>query len=178
MWILNVLTTTTSCRWRNRNGGVKTAGWWTLRRRSTLHHAVKDERVTVQGPVKKPQMDCMSNRGEEGEGGGGPFAIQPPTLRSLHVWSTTRTALGSFPIINRSSSLCMTTGRWSWRTLMGYAFIHQVDLPSQLTVLRANGCKCAWRFGSLRDSYFAGAAMSTRQRTTISHTLQWHLIKC
>ena len=29
----------------------------------TLHHPVKNKRVTVQGPVKKPQMDCMSHRG-------------------------------------------------------------------------------------------------------------------
>ena len=40
---------------------VKTAAWWTFRRRSTLHHAVK--RVTVQGPVTKPKMDYMSHRG-------------------------------------------------------------------------------------------------------------------
>ena len=32
-------------------------------RRSTLHHAVKNKRLTVQGPVKKPQMDYMSHRG-------------------------------------------------------------------------------------------------------------------
>ena len=49
--------------WRNRNGGVKTAAWRTFRRTSTLHHAVKKERVTVQGPGKKPQMDYMSHRG-------------------------------------------------------------------------------------------------------------------
>ena len=67
MWILEVLTTTTRRRWRNRNGGVKTAAWRTFRRRSTLHHAVKNKRVTVQGPVKKPQMDYMSLGG----GGGG-----------------------------------------------------------------------------------------------------------
>ena len=60
---LNVLTTTTRRRWRNRNGGVKTAAWWTFRRRSTLHHTVKNKRVTVQGPVKKPPMDYMSHKG-------------------------------------------------------------------------------------------------------------------
>ena len=27
VWILHVLTTTTGCRWRIRNGGVKTAAW-------------------------------------------------------------------------------------------------------------------------------------------------------
>ena len=49
--------------WRNRNGGVKTAAWQTFRRRSTLHHAVKNKRITVQGPVKKPQTDYMLYRG-------------------------------------------------------------------------------------------------------------------
>ena len=34
------------------------------RRRPTLHHAVKDKRVTVLGPVKQPEMDFMSHRGE------------------------------------------------------------------------------------------------------------------
>ena len=33
------------------------------RRRPTLHHAVKDKRVTVLGPVKQPEMDSMSHRG-------------------------------------------------------------------------------------------------------------------
>jgi len=28
-----------------------------------LHHAVKNKRVTVQGPVKKLQMDYMSHKG-------------------------------------------------------------------------------------------------------------------
>ena len=46
--------------------GVKTAAWRTSRRRLTLHRAVKNERVTVQGPVKKPPMDCMSHRGGGG----------------------------------------------------------------------------------------------------------------
>ena len=52
--------------WRNRNGGVKTAAWRTFmrrRRRPTLHHAVKDKRVIVLGPVKQPEMDFMSHRG-------------------------------------------------------------------------------------------------------------------
>ena len=34
------------------------------RRRPTLHHAVKDKRVTVLGPVKQPEMDFMSHRGQ------------------------------------------------------------------------------------------------------------------
>ena len=63
MWIPNVLTATTRRRWRNRDGGVKTTDWRTFRSRSTLHHAVKNNRVTVQGPIKKPQMDYMSQRG-------------------------------------------------------------------------------------------------------------------
>ena len=33
------------------------------RRRPTLHHVVKDKRVTVLGPVKQPEMDFMSHRG-------------------------------------------------------------------------------------------------------------------
>ena len=36
------------------------------RRRPTLHHAVKDKRVTVLGPVKQPEMDFMSHRGGRG----------------------------------------------------------------------------------------------------------------
>ena len=36
------------------------------RRRPTLHHAVKDKRVTVLGPVKQPEMDFMSHRGTGG----------------------------------------------------------------------------------------------------------------
>ena len=43
--------------------GSKTAAWLTLRKRSTLHHAVKNKWVTVQDPVRKPQMDYMSHRG-------------------------------------------------------------------------------------------------------------------
>ena len=58
--MLNVLTTTTRRRWRNGNGGVKAAAWRTFGAR---HHAVKNKRVTVQGPVKKPPMDYMSHRG-------------------------------------------------------------------------------------------------------------------
>ena len=47
-----------------------------FRRRSTLHHAVKNKRVTVQDPVKKPQMGYMSQGGRGGgagktSGGGG-----------------------------------------------------------------------------------------------------------
>ena len=41
------------------------------RRRPTLHHAVKDKRVTVLGPVKQPEMDFMSHRGVGGGGRGG-----------------------------------------------------------------------------------------------------------
>ena len=48
-----------------------------FRRRSTLHHAMKNKRVTVQGPVKKPQMDYMSHRGPCG---GGSRAGVPGTL--------------------------------------------------------------------------------------------------
>ena len=33
----------------------------------TLHHAAKDERATVQSPVKKPPKDCMSHRGGGGD---------------------------------------------------------------------------------------------------------------
>ena len=66
VWIFNVLTTATRRRWRKRNGGVKTAAWRTFGRRSTLHHAVKNKRVTVQGPVKKQQPDGMSHRGGGG----------------------------------------------------------------------------------------------------------------
>ena len=46
------------------NGHVpqEEGAWRTFRRRSTLQHAVKSNRVTVQGPVKKPQMDYMSRR--------------------------------------------------------------------------------------------------------------------
>ena len=43
--------------------GFKTAAWRTFMRRSTLRYAVKNKRVTVQGPVKKPPMDYMSHRG-------------------------------------------------------------------------------------------------------------------
>ena len=39
------------------------------RRRPTLHHAVKDKRVTVLGPVKQPEMDFMSHRGAVEPGG-------------------------------------------------------------------------------------------------------------
>ena len=46
--------------WRNRNGGVKTAAWRTFRRRSA---SCGEQRVTVQGPVKKSQMDYLSHRG-------------------------------------------------------------------------------------------------------------------
>ena len=56
--------------WRNRHGGVKAAAWQTFRRRWTLRHAVKNKRVTVQDPVKKPQMDYMSHRGGGGARGG------------------------------------------------------------------------------------------------------------
>ena len=56
VWIFHVLTTATRRRWTNRNGGVKTAAWRTFGRRSTRHRAVKNERVIVQGPVKKPPM--------------------------------------------------------------------------------------------------------------------------
>ena len=37
--------------------------WRTFRRRSTLHHVVKNKQVTVQDPVKKLQMDYMSHKG-------------------------------------------------------------------------------------------------------------------
>ena len=63
VWILNALTTTARRQWRHRNGGVKTAAWRTFRRRSALHRALEDKRVTVQGPVKKPPMGYMSRGG-------------------------------------------------------------------------------------------------------------------
>ena len=55
------------CRCTNTNGGVKTAAWRTFGRRWTLHRAVKNERVTAQGPGKKPPMDCMFHRGGGGQ---------------------------------------------------------------------------------------------------------------
>ena len=33
------------------------------RRRPTLHHAVKDKRVTNLGPVEQSEMDFMTHRG-------------------------------------------------------------------------------------------------------------------
>ena len=50
------------------------------RRRPTLHHAVKDKRVTVLGPVKQPEMDFMSHRGA---GVGGVHREQG--LNAIHV---------------------------------------------------------------------------------------------
>ena len=54
------------------------------RRRPTLHHAVKDKRVTVRGPVKQPEMDFMSHRG----GSHPPPPFRPPTSPPLlmHRW--------------------------------------------------------------------------------------------
>ena len=60
---------TTTRRNVTQGGAVKTAAWRTFRRRSTLHHAVKNKRVTVQGSVTKPQMDYMSHRGGGALGG-------------------------------------------------------------------------------------------------------------
>ena len=48
-------------------GGVRTAVWRTFRSRSTLHEAVKSKRGSVQGPVKKAQMACMSRMGAVGQ---------------------------------------------------------------------------------------------------------------
>ena len=48
------------------------AGGGTFRRRSALHHAMNNERVTVQGPIKKPPMDYMSHRGGGLVGSGAP----------------------------------------------------------------------------------------------------------
>ena len=76
--------TTTRRRWTNRNVGVKTAAWQTFSRRSTLHHAVKNKRVTVQGPVKKPQMDYMSHSGSL-------EPPAPPPLRNMD-WSLPKMA--------------------------------------------------------------------------------------
>ena len=51
----------------DRNAGGRDEWRWQAftrrRRRPTLHHAVKDKRVTVLGPVKQPEMDFMSHRG-------------------------------------------------------------------------------------------------------------------
>ena len=62
-WICNVWTTTTRRRWRHRDCGVKTAAW-----RTFAPHATKsrEERVTVQGPVKAPAQDIMSQEGAVG----------------------------------------------------------------------------------------------------------------
>ena len=49
------------------------------RRRPTLHHAVKDKRVTVLGPVKQPEMDFMSHRG----GFGFHTRIPPPPVPAV-----------------------------------------------------------------------------------------------
>ena len=67
---------------RSRNGGVKTAAWRTFRGRSTLHRAVKNKRVTVQGPVKKPPMDDMSHRGT---GGGRDIPVLGPRVAVIGV---------------------------------------------------------------------------------------------
>ena len=55
------------------------AAWRTFRRRSTLRHAVKNKRVTVQGPAKKPPMDFMSHRG--GDSAGCRMYPSPPPWR-------------------------------------------------------------------------------------------------
>ena len=51
----------------DRNAGGRDEWRWRAfmrrRRRPTLHHAVKDKRVTVLGPVTQPEMDFMSHRG-------------------------------------------------------------------------------------------------------------------
>ena len=165
-------------RWRNRNGGVKTAGWWTLRRRSTLHHAVKDERVTVQGPVKKPQMDCMSHRGEEGEGGRRPICH---TTSNPQVFACLEHHPYGFGFISDNKpEQFVVHDDWTVELadVDGLRFYTPgrpaitVDLP------QGHWMHMRVAFRKPRDSYFAGAAMSTGQRTTISHTLQWHLIKC
>ena len=51
------------------------------RRRPTLHHAVKDKRVTVLGPVKQPEMDFMSHRGYPPPFPMHPCQGRPPALR-------------------------------------------------------------------------------------------------
>ena len=60
------------------------------RRRPTLHHAVKDKRVTVLGPVKQPEMDFMSHRG-----GGAPMHPWPtPALQDFEPAGGLGQALG------------------------------------------------------------------------------------
>ena len=66
------------------------------RRRPTLHHAVKDKRVTVLGPVKQPEMDFMSHRGagrqegSETEGQEGDQTDRTPFLRTYGGKRSTR----------------------------------------------------------------------------------------
>ena len=64
---------------------VKTAAWRTFRGRLTLHQPVKNKRVTVQGPVTKPQMDYMSHRGGgasgRGAGSGASTKVPPISLK-------------------------------------------------------------------------------------------------
>ena len=50
------------------------------RRRPTLHHAVKDKRVTVLGPVKQPEMDFMSHRGSHTTH---PSPLDPPPPQKI-----------------------------------------------------------------------------------------------
>ena len=83
------------------------------RRRPTLHHAVKDKRVTVLGPVKQPEMDFMSHRGG--------FNLNPASSNAKplcwnYSWFTNETA----PNIARWLEIfpCFATWRYcpAWNT--------------------------------------------------------------
>ena len=76
------------------------------RRRPTLHHAVKDKRVTVLGPVKQPEMDFMSHRGG---GGTVTWSTQNFSLR-LIVLLCGWLCCGALPLV----SLALMAGQFAY----------------------------------------------------------------
>ena len=57
---------------------------------ATLRHPVKNKRVTVQGPVKKPKMDYMSHGG----GGGGRESLERREARPIPPQALALTLVG------------------------------------------------------------------------------------
>ena len=68
------------------------SGWADLQEKIDTHHAVKNKQVTVQGPVKKPQLDYMSHRGFGGVRGAPPKvptgnpSLGPTQVLRLLLW--------------------------------------------------------------------------------------------
>ena len=127
------------------------------RRRPTLHHAVKDKRVTVLGPVKQPEMDFMSHRGSD--------------LKRVCQLVENLCFVAYVRIVDKhSSAMWAFCRRWAWEQHIrfareeGYPPVENSVLQVS-RLLKERVAECGWKVGTNAQvalMYLLGKAKSLR----------------